>query len=301
MKTAIFAALGAALLCARPALATITLDTSVCPSGTVTNCTTEHLTGTAAYTAGTSTAINVPTALACAGSGTILYAHVVDESHSFGTTTGVPVLAAGTSGNYSTQWTLVSGTSVASTNGGAAIYRAVCASSFSGEVPKLTLSCTGGTATCQGTNGAVGIETFVQFIGFSAVFPTPGNAIAGNSASGTPSLTLITTAGDKLFMAWADFSSISCTQTLTSGAAQIAVWETPGALNVGCNGGNDDYFFSEWTSGTTSAGSTTIGVTAPTNARGVWAALGICDSTASACPNVAAGTSPRMTLMGVGP
>lgn len=270
-------------------LAAITLDTSVCSGGAIASCTSEHVTGTAAYTAGTSAAVNVPTSLACAGSGTVLYALIEDEDHGSGTTTGVPVIAAGTSGNYSTQWALVSGSGIASTSGGAAIYRAVCASSFSGEVPKLTLSCSGGAATCAGTNGAVGIETFVQFVGFSAVFPTPGTASAANSASGTPSRTITTTAGDKLLMVWDDFSGANCTQSFTSGAAQITIWEQPGPLNVGCNAGADDYYVAEWTSGTTSAGSTTIGVTSPTNVLGAWTAVEICDSTASACPNVAGG------------
>lgn len=277
--------LAAALLVCTGARAAITLDTSVCSGGAITSCTSEHVTGTAAYTSGTSAAINVPTSLSCAGSGTVLYALIEDESHGSSTTTGVPVIAAGTSGNYSTQWTLVSGSSLASVDSGVAIYRAVCASSFSGEVPKLTLSCAGGAATCQGTNGAVGIEVFVQFIGFSAVFPTPGTASANHSASGTPSQTITTTSGDKLLMVWDDMSSANCTQTFSSGAAQVSIWETPGAPNVGCNSGVDDYFVAEWTSGTTSAGSTTIGVTSPTNARGAWAAVEICDSTASACPN----------------
>lgn len=296
--------LAAALLVSMGARAAITLDTSVCAGGAITSCTSEHVTGTAAYTSGTSAPVSVPTALSCSGSGTVLYALIEDEDHGGGTptTTGVPVIAAGTSGNYSTQWTLVSGSSTSSTSGAAAIYRAVCASSFSGEVPKLTLSCIGGTATCAGTNGAVGIETFVQFIGFSTVFSTPGNAIATNSASGTPSRTLTTSSGDKLLMVWGDFSGGSCSQTFTSGAAIVTAWE-PGQASpiVGCNGGNDDYYLAEWTSGTTSAGSTTIGVTAPTNALGAWAAVEICDSTATACPNVAAGATPRMTLMGVGP
>lgn len=283
MRALIFAL---ALLASTAARAAITLDTSMCSGGTVANCIHEHISGTAAYTSGTSAAINVPTSISCGATGNILYARILDEDHSGGTTTGVPVIAAGTSGNYSTQWTLVSGSSTSSTSGSAAFYRAVCASSFSGEVPKLTLSCSGGAATCAGTNGAVGIEVHVQFWGFSAVFPTPGNASANNSASGTPSLTLTTTSGDKLLMGWSDFTGGSCSQTLTSGAAVVDAWE-PGQVSpiVGCNGGADDYYVSEWTSGTTSAGSTTIGVTSPTTVTGAWTAIEICDSTASACPN----------------
>lgn len=306
MRRLILSLTAAAALLALPARAAITLDTSVCSGGAITSCTSEHVSGTVGYTSGTTTTpVNVPTSLSCSGSGTVLYALIEDENHGSGTTTGAPVIAAGTSGNYSTQWTLVSGSNLASTTGGVAIYRAVCASSFSGEVPKLTLSCSGGTATCSGTNAAVVIEAFVQFVGFSTVFPTPGTASAssspGGTASGTPSRTITTSSGDKLLMVWDDFSGGNCAQTLTSGAAIITLWETPGALNAGCNGGNDNYYFAEWTSGTTSAGSTTIGVTSPTTVAGAWAAVEICDSTASACPNVAAGTAPRMTLMGVGP
>lgn len=276
----------AALLCARPAFAAITLDTTTCSGGTVTNCPHARITGTAAYTAGTSAAIST-TSISVSGSGTTLLAHILDENHGSGTTTGCAVIAAATSGNYSTQWTLVPGSCVASTDGSSVWYRAVSASGFT-ETPKVTLSCTGGTATCQGTNGAVGIETHVQLYGFTAVFPTPGTSPGGSSAAsgGTPSVTITTSSGDKLLMGWFDHSGNSCTQTLTSGAAVVDAWE-PGQASpiVGCNSGSDDYIVDEWTSGTTSAGSTTIGVTSPATVGGVWGAIEICDSTASACPN----------------
>lgn len=123
----------------------------------------------------------------------------------------------------------------------------------------------------------------------SGVFATVGNVAVGNSAAGTPSLSLTTTSGDKLFMAWGDFSGANCTQTITAGAQFADIWEPPGPLNVGCNGGNDDYYVQENTSGTTSAGTTTIGVTSPTNATGVWVAMELCDPTATACPNSGGG------------
>jgi hypothetical protein len=294
-------ALAAAALFALPAAAAITLDSTTCAGSVVSGCPAEHVTTTlASFVAGVAT-VNFPTAIGCSTSGTVLYAVVLDEAHGGGTTTGVPVVlaSAGGAANYSTAWTLVTGSSTASVNGAAAVYRAVCAGAFTGEVPRLTVSCTGGSSLCAGTNSA-SQESHVQVFGFSVIFSAAGNASATNSAAGTPSRTLTTSSGDKLLMSWSDFSGASCTQTVTSGAAAIDQWATAGTTPSPCASGNSDYFVSEWTSGTTAAGSTTIGVSSPTNAIGAWTAVEICDSTATSCPNGAAAVTCTRTLMGVG-
>lgn len=266
------------------------------------DCPLEQITVSGVYTGGTATQ-NFPVPVKCAGSGTVVYALVLDESHSLGTSTGVPVVTAGTPTNYSTLWTLAAGSTTSGLNGGAAIYWAVCSGAIT-DTPKVTVTCTGGTSVCSTGVAAGTMETTIFVRGFTAVFPTPGNANAANSTAGTPALAVTTSSGDKLLMGWSDFSSLSCTQTLTSGAALTGVASVPGPLNVGCNGGNDDYFVGEWTSGTTGAGSTTIGVTAPTTARGTWTTVEVCDSTATTCPNGSTPTAlpahPRRTLLGYG-
>lgn len=277
-----------AALLSGPAWGAITLDSTTCAGGVVTGCPTEHVSNSGVYTGGTAN-VPFPTSISCGAAGTVLYAVVLDESHGVGTTTSAPQVAVGTAGNYSTAWTLVTGSNVASLDGGASIYRAVCSGAFTGEVPRLIVGCTGGTSTCA-TGTAAGLqESHVQVYGFTAVFGTPGNATTGHSTAGTPSLTLTTTAGDKILMSWSDFTGGSCTQTLTSGAAVVDAWATLGTAPAPCNSGNSDYYVSQWTSGTTSAGSTTMGVTAPTGAFGAWTAVEICDSTASACPNSGGG------------
>lgn len=337
----------AALLCARPAFAAITIDTTVCPTTTTTTVTgtnasttnllvassttfatnttvqvtalgsfhtvtalpdathitispatgstvtTGSVTGSCplekfsipvgAYTAGSSTQ-TFPVPIKCSGT-THLYAMISDEDHGSGSTSGVPTLSPGSSANYSTQWTLV-GAGTGTTDGAFAVYHSVCTAN---DTPTVTVTCTGGTALCHTGTGTGALETVILVVGFSAVFPTPGNISYSHAASGgTPSIALTTSSGDKLLMGWADFTGANCTQALTSGAAILSVAEIPGPLNVGCNAGNDDYYPFEWTSGTTSAGSTTIGVTSPTNIVGSWGAVEICDSTATSCPNGAA-------------
>lgn len=268
-------------------LAALTIDTTTCASGTITNCPHEHLTGSVAWTSGTSAPIAFTTTLGAAGAGTLLLACVTDENHASPTLTGIPTLAVGTGANYSTAWTFVPGSSVSSTNGASACYYAITARSFTGETPTVTLKCAGGSATCAGTSTA-NYETHVIIYGWSAAFPVPGNAAANNSSSFTPSVSLTTSAGDRVVMGWYDNTGSNCSQTLTANATLVDAWAPPSASPVsGCNTGADDYFASVWTTSTTSAGTTTIGATALPGgpASGVQYAVEICDSTATACPN----------------
>lgn len=277
----------AALLLALPARAALTLDTTTCASGTVTNCPHEHLSGSVAWTLGVSAPIAFTTTLSAAGAGTLLLACILDENHASPTLTGIPTLAVGTGANYSTAWTVVPSSTVSSGNGATACYYAITARSFTGETPTVTLKCSGGTATCALT-GTAGYETHIIVLGWSAAFPTPGNASASNSVSYTPSVSLTTSSGDRVVMGWYDNTSANCAQTLTTNATIVDAWAPPSATVVsGCNSGADDYFVSVWTTSTTSAGTTTIGTTALPGgpASGVQYAVEICDSTATACPN----------------
>lgn len=264
---------------------------STVTTGSITGaCPLEKFSVGGAYTGGSATQ-NFPVPLKCPGGGTHLFAISLDEDHGSGTTSGAPVIAPGNSANYSTQWALVTGGSLASTEGGVSVYHAVCTAN---DTPTVTVTCTGGTNACHtGTNTGT-METTIQVWGFTpaSIFATPGTASTGHDpAGGTPSLAITTSAGDKLLMGWADFTGANCTQVLTSGASIFSVAEIPGPLNVGCNAGNDDYYPFEWTTTTTSAGSTTIGVTSPTNVVGAWGAVEVCDSTATACPNVVGAAS----------
>lgn len=253
-------------------------------------CLHQHLSATGVFTGGTAT-VNFPTAYTCGGAGTVIYYVSNVATHGSGTTTGAPSITAGTPANFSTIPTLVVGansqTSAQSTvNGGTSVYRAVCAGTGT-DTSKVTSICTGGTNTCS-TGAATGtFEAHVQMYAFTPTgsFATPGNVAVGNSVAGTPSLSVTTTSGDKLFMSWSDFTGANCTQTFLAGSSPSDIWEVPGALNVGCNVGNDDYYVDQQTTTTTSAGTTSIGVSSPTNALGAWVAMEVCDPTASACPN----------------
>lgn len=359
---------GAVLLLALPALATPTLDTTTCPSGTTTtvngaNASTTNLNVTASagfatnttvlvtalnswhtvtavpdgthitvspatgsivttgsvtgacpvenlsgftYTAGSSTQ-TFPVTIKCSAGGTVLYAFSFDENHGpSGTTSGAPVIAPGSSSNYSTQWALVVGansvtSAVSSTDGALSVYRSVCTAN---DTPTVTVTCTGGTNPCHTGTGTGSGEVVVHVLGFApgTTFATPGNVQTGQATSGgTPSITVTTSAGDKVVMGWSDFSGANCTQAVSSGAVLFDEAEITGPLNVGCNGGNDDYFPLLWTSGTTSAGSTTIGVTNSPAIHGIWGGVEICDSSASSCPNSASAATPTRNLGMFGP
>lgn len=258
-------------------------------------CLHQHLSASGVFTGGTAT-VPFPTSFTCGGAGTVVYYFCIVAAHGSGTTSGAPVITAGTPANFSTQPTLIVGanavTSAQSTvNGATSVYRAVCAGTGT-DTSKLTSTCSGGTNTCA-TGTATGVlEAHVQMVAFTSTgsFATPGNVAVGNNASGTPSLNVTTSAGDKLFMSWGDFSGNSCTQTFIAGASPLDIWQQPGPLNVGCNVGNDDYYVHQATTTTTSAGTTSIGVISPTNVGGVWAALELCDPTATSCPNSAGAT-----------
>lgn len=254
-------------------------------------CLHQHFSVGGVYTGGTAT-VNFTTAYTCGGAGTVIYYLVVNAEHGNGTTSGAPVVTAGTPANFSTLPTLVVGanavtSAVASTDGGFSIYRAVCAGTGT-DTSKLTATCTGGTNICSTGTAAGVLEATVQMIGFTptGVFATPGNVGTGHAnGTGTPAITLTTSAGDKLFFLWGDFSGANCTQTLIAGSSYLDIFEIPGPLNVGCNAGNDDYYVAQNTTTTTSAGSTSIGVISPTTVAGIWGGLGLCDPTATACPN----------------
>lgn len=281
------------LLLAGPVHAAITLDTTTCTAGSVTACPIEHITNTGVYTGGTAT-VNFPTSISCGAAGTLLIAVVLDEAHggSPATSTGVPVITAGNPANYSLTWTLATGSSTSGINGGAATYYARCSGAFSGEVPKLTVTCSGGTNICSTGTAAGAQESHVLVYGFSAAFATPGNATANNSAAFTPSATLTTTAagGDKVILGWSDFSGSACTQTLTANAQLVDSWATIGTVPSPCNSGNSDYYVGEWITTLTTGTPTIIGTSAPTTALGAWTAIEVCDSTAVSCPNTAAAT-----------
>lgn len=256
------------------------------------------------YTGGSATQ-NFPVPVKCSAGGTHLIAFSFDEIHGLGTTTGAPVISPGSSANYSTQWALVVGSNsvtsaVASLDGGFSIYHAICTAN---DTPKVTVTCTGGTNVCATGTAAGLMETVVHVLGFTpaSTFATLGNVGTNHAASGgTPSITLTTSSGDKLVGGWTDDTGANCTQAVSAGAALFDVAEIAGPLNVGCNAGSDDYYPLLWTSGSTSAGSTTIGVTNSPNITGVWGAVEVCSASASSCPDAVATVVFNWMSMGVG-
>lgn len=285
-------------------LAALTVDTTTCASGTVTNCPKEHMfhastgaTGTDACTNASPSVCTFPNSYGVVGSGTLLIALASSASHGGGTTTTINSMTAGTPARFSTQWTLVSST--ASVDGASAVFYAVTNTSFSGEVDTISVSCSGGT-NC-GPGAIFSNEVLVNVVGFSAAFPTPGNSTSNHSGGAAPSVTLTTSAGDKLLLAAGDSSGINCTAT-PSPAASTVIDTYQVVAGASCASGASDFYTSSITTGTTSAGSTTIGFSETSYMT--WAGVEVCDSTASACPNPGGGGAtaarPRRSTRGAG-
>lgn len=292
-------ALLAVVLCAGGARAALTIDTTTCASGTVTNCPKQHMfhavtgaTGTDACSNANPSTCTFPNSYGVAGSGTLLIALVSSENHSGGSTSTISSMTAGTPARFSTAWTLW--TKAESVNGASAIFYAVTNTSFSGEVDTITVGCSGGTG-CGGPTFSS--ELSVSIVGFSSSFPLPGNTNANTSTGAAPSVTLTASAGDKLLFTSFDPSGANC--TATPSPATATVLDTYQVVSgASCAAGDSDFFAASITTSTTSAGSATIGFS-ETGSR-AWSGVEVCDSTATACPNSAAAAASNWMLMGVG-
>ena len=261
-----------ALVCARPALAALTLDSTTCSMGAIANCPKEHMTQTNCTLANNQKICTLPVSIGAAGPNTLLIA-AVSLRYFSGQATSITGMSVGTAANYTTQWTLVPNSQIAGSVGGSATFYAVTARAFTGEVPTANIGC--------GTSGCPNFEVHAQVIGWSASKLTPGNAAAGSSSSTTPSLTVRNTQiGSQVVFEGQDDSGLNCSQTPTANAINIDTWQP----SAPCSGSN--FYFSEWLTSPTSStgGNVTIGLTAPTNVRGAWTAVEVCDSTAPSCP-----------------
>lgn len=271
-----------ALLCARPALAALTLDSTTCSAGAIANCPKEHMTQANCTLANNTEMCTSTVPIGAVGPNTLLIA-AVSLRYFSGQATSITGMSVGMAANYTTQWTLVPNSPIADSEGASATFYAVTARAFTGEVPKVNIGC--------GTSGCPNFEVHAQVIGWSASKLTPGNAAAGSSSSGTPSLTIKNTQfGSQVVFEGRDDSGLNCSQTPTANATNIDTWQprTP------CSG--SDFYSSEWLTSPTisTGGNVTIGLTAPSNVRGTWTAVEVCDSTAPSCP-----AGPGFVLSGI--
>lgn len=265
-------------------LAALTIDSTTCSGGVKTGCPVEHMISPTNCTIGTTNTCTFPNSISAAGANTFLIALVSAEDKGGGTTNTITSIAAGTGANYSTTWTLVPNSRVQSANGASASFYAITARAFSGEVPVLTAGCTGGT-NCTGTSTQ---EMAVQVVGYSAAFPLPGNAGTCNSAGAAPSVSLTTSSGDTILFTAQDSSGAHC--TATPSPANSTVFDTfQTVAGASCGLGNSDWYAASGLTSTASAGTTTIGFSETTFMT--CSAVEICDSTAAACPNIAAGST----------